>query len=163
MSGNPGLARRPLIVVGAALSFSLITAFGCGDDGLGKRYPVSGTVTYKDQPLAKGAISFYATGAGNETRGAFGTIENGKYSVSTQSDGDGAFPGDYVVSINAREADMSAAEKNAKGGSARQDDVLKAYKNAKSPIPQKYEVPESSGLKAKVEARSNTFNFNLTD
>jgi len=104
----------------------MITVLGCGDDGLGKRYPVSGTVTYKDQPLAKGAISFYATGAGNETRGAFGTIENGRYSLSTQSDGDGAFPGDYVVSINAKDADLSATEKNAKGGSARQDDVLKA-------------------------------------
>jgi len=150
-------------VVGTALSFTLISLVGCGDDGLGKRYPVSGTVTYKGEPLAKGAISFYATGTGNESRGAFGTIANGKYTLSTQSDGDGAFPGDYVVSINAKQADLSAAEKNAGGGSARQDDVLKAYKNAKSPIPQKYEIPESSGLKAKVEARSNTFNFELTD
>lgn len=153
----------PRTAVAAALSLAMITLFGCGDDGLGKRYPVRGTVTYKGQPLAKGAISFYATGSGNETRGAFGMIENGSYSLSTQTDGDGAFPGDYAVSINAKEADLAGTEKNAKGGSARQDDVLKAYKQAKSPIPKKYEVPETSGLKAKVEARSNSFNFDLTD
>ena len=61
-------------------------------------------------------------------------------------------------------ADMSQAKANQEktGGSFRQDDVAKAYKNAKSSIPRKYESPEA-GLKAKVEARSNTINFPLTD
>ena len=160
---DPAPTRLPRTAVIAALSLAMITLFGCGDDGLGKRYPVRGTVSYKGQPLAKGAISFYATGSGNETRGAFGMIENGSYSLTTQSDGDGAFPGDYLVSINAKEADLAGTEKNAKGGSARQDDVLKAYKKAKSPIPQKYEVAETSGLKAKVESKSNSFDFELKD
>jgi hypothetical protein len=58
--------------------------------------------------------------------------------------------------------DMSKAKENAaKGGSFRQDDVAKAYAKAKSAIPKKYENPDN--LKAKVEARSNTINFDLTD
>jgi len=137
--------------------------FGCGDDGLGKRYSVSGTVTYKGQPLEKGAISFYATGEGAEARGAAGVITDGQYTLSTQSEGDGAFPGDYLVVISARQPDLSAAAKHVNGGSYRQDDVMKANKNAKSLIPKKYEVPEQSGLKAKVEAKSNTIDFTLTD
>jgi len=147
------------------LSFALFAILGCADDGLGKRYPVSGTVTYKGEPLAKGTISFYSTsGAGAEARGAFGTITNGKYTLSTQGESDGAFPGDYVVGVSSKEVDLSQAEKNVvKGGSFRQDDVMKANKSAKSLIPKKYEVPETGGLKAKVEAKSNRFDFDLTD
>ena len=37
----------------------LLIIASCGtDDGLGKRYPVSGTVTYNGNPLEKGDISF---------------------------------------------------------------------------------------------------------
>ena len=57
---------------------------------------------------------------------------------------------------------MTKAEENRKkvGGSARQDDVSAAYKNAKSAIPRKYEAPI---LKATVEAKSNSISFDLTD
>ena len=158
--------RKSRSLFGTALSAcALLAILGCGDDGLGKRYPVSGTVTYKGQPVENGSISFYASGAGSETRGAAGVITGGKYTLSTQSENDGAFPGDYLVAITARDADMSEAQANAAkhGGSARQDDVAKAYATAKSLIPKKYEVPEQSGLKAKVEAKSNTIPFDLTD
>ena len=49
---------RPWGLLASLLIFATF-AFSCGsDDGLGKRYPVSGTVTYKDQPVPKGSISF---------------------------------------------------------------------------------------------------------
>jgi hypothetical protein len=139
---------------------------GCGDDGLGKRYPVSGKVTYKNQPLAIGTVTFFAIGGKDaETRGATGAIKDGSYSMSTIGGEDGVFPGDYQVSIASRNVDMSQAKANQEktGGSFRQDDVAKAYKNSESLIPKKYESTEKSGLKAKVEARSNTINFDLAD
>ena len=37
---------------------ALALSAGCGDDGYGRRYPVSGTVTYKGQPLKQGTITF---------------------------------------------------------------------------------------------------------
>jgi len=36
----------------------ILSVLGCSDDGLGKRYPVSGTVTYKGEPLKEGSIVF---------------------------------------------------------------------------------------------------------
>lgn len=159
---------RVTLVRSIATLFSvavLFTLAGCGNDGLGKRSPVSGTVTYKGQPLAKGTINFYAAAGGEEgaTRGAFGVIENGKYTLSTQGENDGAFPGDYLISIMARDVDMTEAQANTNGGSARQDDVSKAYANAKKLIPEKYEVPETSGLKKTVKSGSNTIDIELTD
>ncbi len=150
-------------VFSASLAMLLLT--GCGDDGLGKRYPVSGNVTYKGEPVASASISFYPiVGQGEEQRGASGVVKDGYYSLSTMGGDDGAFVGEYQVSISARAPDLSTAKANAqeRGGSYRQDDVAKAYSKASSAIPRKYESPDA-GLKAKVEAKSNTFNFDLTD
>jgi hypothetical protein len=150
-----------------ASAMMLLIVAGCGDDALGKRYPVSGKVTYKGKPLAVGSISFYPTGGapGSEARGATGSITDGYYNLSTIGGDDGAFPGEYAVAISARKPDMSQAQANqAKtGGSFRQDDVAKAYASASSDIPKKYESTEQSGLKRTIVAGSNTFNFDLTD
>ncbi|AMV36814.1 hypothetical protein [Planctomyces sp. SH-PL62] len=158
-------ARRATRFLFAPLALALIVP-GCSDDGLGDRYKVSGTVTYKDKPVSSGSIQFYpAGGGGPDQRGATGVITDGSYTLSTQGNDDGAFPGDYVVAITARKPDMGEAKANAEkiGGLYRQEDVAKAYKKASSDIPTKYESPESGGLKAKVEAKSNTIDFTLTD
>jgi hypothetical protein len=144
-------------------SLCVLTITGCGADDLGRRYSVSGTVTYKGQPVEKGTITFTPSDANG--RVATGTIENGKYTLSTLGDNDGALPGKYMVSMSAREIDLSIAEKNAEktGGMLRQDDVAKAYAKAKMDIPAKYELAETSGLTATVEQKSNTINFELQD
>jgi hypothetical protein len=162
------ISRRVLIQAISTFSCALafVVVIGCSDDSLGKRSPVSGTVTYKGAPLEVGTISFYATGGKDaETHGATGPITNGSYTLSTIGGDDGAFPGDYVVAISARKPDMSKAKANqAKtGGSFRQDDVAEAYKNAPSAIPKKYESTDTSGLKATVTSGSNKIDFPLTD
>src|SRR5690242_799074 len=83
---------------GTLLAFAGILALvGCSDDGLGKRFPVSGTITYLGKPLEKGSITFTPTNP--EGRGAVGEIKNGSYVLTTQTAGDGAFPGSYSVTI----------------------------------------------------------------
>jgi len=152
-------------VLGVLISaIGTLVIIGCSDDGLGKRFPVSGKVTYNGAPVADASISFRPVGGdqGADQRGASGTVKDGSYKLSTIGGDDGAFPGQYEVSISARTPDMTKAEENRQktGGSARQDDVAAAYKNAKSAIPRKYEAPI---LKATVEAKSNGINFELTD
>ena len=118
---------------------------GCGDDGLGKRYPVYGTVTYKDRPARDGNRYLLCHRQRCRDPCATGSIKDGSYSMSTIGGEDGAFPGDYQVSISSRNADMSEAKANQEktGGSFRQDDVAKAYKAADSVIPKKYDSTES--------------------
>jgi len=144
-----------------ALGMALMLVLGCSDDGLGKRYPVYGTVTYKGEPVAKGNINFVPTGA--EGRAANGPIENGKYTLSTLGNDDGAFPGSYQVAIIATDADYTQVKANAGGGAGRQDDVYKANMSAKSLIPTKYRSIQTSDLKAEIKPESNKFDFTLTD
>lgn len=155
---NSRITRRLLGV--AACGFWLL-ATGCSDDDLGKRYPVSGKVTYKSEPLAKGKITFRPENPAG--RAASGDVVDGAYQLATQSLNDGAFPGKYKVSITALSVDDSKVVENAKGGVGNQMDVIKANKAAKPLIPPKYQTAETSGLEKEVKEESNKFDFELTD
>ena len=69
---------------------ALFVLASCGtEDGLGKRYPVSGTVKYNGNPLEKGEISFIPEDI-SKNFGATGIITDGSYTLSMGGDGDGA-------------------------------------------------------------------------
>jgi hypothetical protein len=149
---------------GAVLCLGLFLTLGCGDDtGLPQRYPVYGTVTYKGEPVAKGQITFLPKKP--DGRAANGFIQDGRYTLTTATDGDGALPGEYGVQITAKEADQSKIAETIRkeGGGARQIDVGRAAAKAKNLVPPKYQLPETSKLEAVVKEQSNKFDFDLTD
>ena len=81
---------------GLVASIPLALLAGCGDGPEGpKPVPASGTVTYKGKPVESGSIQF-VPGAG---RAAAGPIVDGKFTLSTYADGDGAIPGPHQVGI----------------------------------------------------------------
>jgi hypothetical protein len=152
----------------SALFVGLTLVAGCSDDGFGRqRYSVQGTVTYKGENLAKGQISFVPDAPGGQA--ASGQIENGYYSLTTFTLGDGALPGKYKVTVVARDFDVEKAWSAARakgmppGAALPQDFSAKARKEAKSKIPTKYNLPTTTDLTAHVEARSNTKDFELRD
>jgi hypothetical protein len=133
---------------------------GCGeDDGIGRRYPVSGKVTYKGEPVTKGTVGFVPMDSSG--RAANGEIQSdGSYTLTTHAPRDGALPGKYRVSVSAVEVDTSVT-KNKPGGMYRVDLLAKAPR--KVLVPLKYGDPNQSGLTAEVKPESNTQDFKLTD
>ncbi len=152
-------------LIGIATSVvATVVILGCGDDsGLEARYKVGGKVTYKGEPVAKGTIAFVPADAA-KGRAASGTIENGSYSLTTATNGDGALPGDYKVTVTSTDLNVADVAKKT-GGLLHQGEAehKKAIKEAKSSIPTRYNLPDTSKLTAKVEARSNTIDFPLKD
>jgi hypothetical protein len=165
-------------VVSASFTIPVVLVIiGCGDNSdLPQRYPVSGTVTYNGKPLEKGTISFAPTDPNG--RGAGGMIADGRYSLTTHDENDGAIPGKYKVSVLAKEADPSKvdlkikkpregpeseAEKKAMATYFPQKVAGRAAAKAKNLVPAKYSSPETSGLTFEVKAQSNTAEFPLTD
>jgi hypothetical protein len=144
-----------------------VAILGCGGDesGLDRRYPVSGTVTYKGQPVAKATVVFEPSKPPlPQGRVANGFVEDGDYTMTTATADDGALPGEYKVVIFASNLDVPELAKK-QGGLLHQGDTehQKALKAATSPIPTKYSKSETSGLTAKVEAKSNQIDFDLPD
>ena len=158
---------QPLAV--AFFVSAMLSVLGCGgdDSGLGRRYPVTGKVTYNGAPVPHGTVNFIPTKPlPPEGRAATGAINDGVYALSTTGNQDGALPGDYMVAIVAMDVDMaSAASSKAEGGRIHEGDAAyqKAIKNAKKLIPVKYGAGETSGLKATVDSGTKTIDFPLTD
>jgi hypothetical protein len=149
---------------------ALLVLASCGkeDDGLGKRYPVSGTVTYNGSPLEKGEISFVTEDV-SKNFGATGTITNGSYTLSMGGEGDGAQAGKYKVTIIAKEDYMAKAQADftkVTGGQSPKllpNFVGKAAAEAKSLIPAGYGDARTTNLTAEVKEGSNSIPFELSD
>lgn len=164
MMRSRDLAPRFVTTLAVAGALFLI---GCADDGLGQRYPVSGSVTYKGEKVPTGTVNFIPSD--ESAKPATGEIKDGSYSLTTLSADDGAFPGKYKVTIESLDIDLSAAKAfvKSKGGDPEsqlpQELIVKARKNAKSNIPTKYAAQATSPLTAEVGTSSNTIDFPLED
>ncbi len=165
---SPGPRRTGRCLAVLALPACFLLASCANEDGLGKRFPVSGTVKYNGNPLEKGEISFISEDI-SKNFGATGTIANGSYTLSTGGDGDGAQAGKYKVTITVKEDYSERAEadfKKVTGSSSAKplpNFVAKAAAEAKSLIPAGYGDARTTTLKAEVEPKSNTIDFNLSD
>jgi hypothetical protein len=148
---------------------SAVLLASCGsDDGLGRRHPVKGTVTYNGTPLEQGVISFVPEDPAGV--GASGKVEKGYYTLSTGGDGDGARAGKYKVTITAKEPSLDKAKAEFEKTSGRteagfipQQFITKAAAQAKNLIPGGYGDVRSTNLAAEVKDQSNTIDFALTD
>jgi len=156
------------ILTAFAMGLATLIAPGCGDDtGLGKRYPVSGRVTFKNEPIKQGRINFIPAKAG-EGRAAQSEIVDGSYSLTTATEKDGALPGSYKVTISSVSIDPAAQAKLkefSQGGQSRLGpESAKIMKGAvANALPSKYSLPETSGLTAEVPEQSITQNFDLKE
>jgi hypothetical protein len=112
---------------------------GCGGDG---RLPITGTVSYKGEPIDHGSIEFIPTAGGKTASGAI--ITGGRFTIPADK---GLLPGKYTVKI-------SSVEVPAGGGA-----FGAPSKEAKEKIPEKYN--KKSTLSKDVKDGETTFEFKL--
>lgn len=124
-----------------AVSLLLALVFlGCKK---GKTYvPVTGTIKYADGSVPKGkagSITFQPVHVMPGTKGASGTIgDDGSFSLRTVKPGDGAMPGEYVITLS----------------------ILDSYPRGKSVVAEKYTKASTTPLKETVkESGENHFDF----
>ncbi|WP_347244319.1 carboxypeptidase-like regulatory domain-containing protein [Thermogutta sp.] len=133
-----------------------IVLLGCGKKGGPKLYPVEGKITYKGNPLAGANVLFVATDG--KASGAGRTDATGSYRIQSQW-GAGLPVGEYFVAVTKFE-DTGPIEEE---GPYNPEAANVEAPPPKPLVPQKYAVPEKSGLKASVRPDTNRFDFDLTD
>ena len=139
------ISRR--LVAPALLLTTVVVLSGC--DSTARRYGASGSVTYKDQPVKSGLISFVPKGSTAPAGGA--AITDGTYEVPSNP---GLPPGEYEVIISVPKAAPGKAAKEeegpGEGGEKETAETLPARYNAKTE------------LRAEVKAgEKNEFDFHL--
>ena len=134
---------------------------GCEqDDGMGRRYPASGIVTYQGKPVPKGTVTFVPEDAraGRVASGEF--AEDGSFTLTTHVRGDGALPGRYRVTVISQEVDRSRIPKVGPGMPL----LDRKHKvTARELVPRKYGSPTTTPLLEEVKPESNRFTFTLND
>lgn len=137
----------------SSTAISALSLTGCGAGQL-KTVPVTGTVTYKGDPLEGAAVVFFKEKAPPATGQ---TDASGTFTLTTFEPNDGAVPGDYVVTVAKME---SAPEVTDDGRIPRPA----SDKPPKSLVPIKYSEPKSTDLKETVASTGpNEFTFDLKD
>src|SRR4051812_9573839 len=106
---SPRTVPRAAAVLPALVLILALVAPGCGDEGVGKTYPVRGKVTLDGQPLvSKTAVVLFKPDAakGNTTpfEPAASVDSAGGYTLHTKKQR-GAPPGWYKVIVTATEAE----------------------------------------------------------
>ena len=134
------------------LSFSCFLLFflgflsGCGPssqiEGL---VPASGVVFYDGTPVAQATVIFSPTFSGKNARPVSATTdEKGHFSMMTLNPGDGAFPGEYVVTIAKTEQMGEPKKETMPDGKVvergRTDERIREM------LPVKYKEAKTSGL-----------------
>jgi hypothetical protein len=123
---------------------------------------VTGTVSYKGEPVKNGTVVFEVDGA----RPATGKIVDGQITeVTTAVSGDGVPVGTAKIAVFATDApDEPAGEPSAGANPGEQADMSDYMgMGAKSLIPPHFNDPASSGLTAEIKAGDNTVTLDLTD
>ena len=131
----------------------LVFASGCGGgvEPPPKTVKVEGTVNHKGQPLEAGKVILYPSAPpadGKPVRPTVGDVKGGKFTLSTFVAGDGAMPGDYKVSVESMDKEVTMEEFN-------------EGKRQKSLIPKKYSAMQTSGLTAKIPDQAEPFQLTL--
>jgi hypothetical protein len=125
--GLPGRALTALALLGPVFP-------GCGGDpDLLPTVPVSGTLAVDGKPVAKGAIHFHP----QKGQTANGIVADGRFTLSTYKEGDGAVAGKHRVAVEVN------TEVPMKDGDT----------TAKSLIPKKYASPDESGIELEIPAK----------
>jgi len=141
--------KQGLYRLGAAICLcaTLSTLGGCSDKNWGY---VTGTVTVKGQPVGPGSMMFEPENPESVTTpSAIAHFrEDGKYTLKSAGNREGAPVGTYLVMIHGRSEEAFGDEN--------------IDPNEKSAIPKKYLNHRLSGLKATVKPGQQTIDFDLT-
>ena len=131
-------------------------AGGCGSKSEGPQLAsVSGTVKFEGQPLENSQVVFLPDAPGAPPASG-ATDKNGYYRLMTRTPGDGAVVGKHRVTVSARGPDKVLPEGQLATG------LLGNTEPGDPLIPEKYFLPDTSGLTREVKSGRNTIDIELT-
>ncbi|MDC0936335.1 hypothetical protein OAS39_08600 [Pirellulales bacterium] len=142
----------------------LAAILGCGS-GHPETVRVNGTVTIDGKPVEEGEIRFIPTGG----RMAMGEIVDGKYSLRTYDENDGALVGSHRVTITATKIKRRKGvrpepppEAPRAEHQAWQDEMESiGFEDVEWLAPERYSYVDRSGLTADVQPGTNEIDFPL--
>lgn len=156
--------------------FAFVLTLGCSGGSNGNRpptYPVSGTITLNGKPVDGATVTFEPMEGKGSAVGS--TDAQGKYNLSTFNSGDGAIEGQFKVSISKYLTPVVKPSTSTPPGTFGPPGLPDDYSppvvgsgasrgasaGPKNELPAKYANVETSALRATVDKKSNTIDFEM--
>jgi hypothetical protein len=117
---------------------------GCSGSDRPPLAKVSGIVTLDKTPVEGAAVMFMPVAGGRPAQGL--TDAQGKFTLTTFDDGDGAILGEHKVTVTKVQITGAKATADGLSGTTEAGQIKEVWI-----VPQRYSVPETSKLTAKVE------------
>jgi hypothetical protein len=134
-------SRRRLLIALASLSLALLVP-ACAKGPRKPVYPVHGQVLVEGRPAPRAIVTFHPVGAAEDLRPSAQTDDQGKFTLTSYSGGDGAPEGRYAVTVTCFRA---LAARNLSEGD----------ENTRNVLPSRYANPATSQLQATVSKGNN--------
>lgn len=127
----------------------VVALAGCGKI---RPLPVSGIVKLDGQPVQGAVVTFHPEqGSGRVASGT--TDSEGRFALTTLESGDGAFPGDYKVTVQYSEGVVGPAASNMRDAfTGMQEAAKKRPTKPRYVVPASYGLPDQTDLRQKVPA-----------
>ena len=130
---------------GAILAALLVALTGCAKD---RPVPVSGIVRLEGRAIPGAVVTFHPERSG---RMATGTCDgDGHFALTTLQSGDGAFPGDYKVTVQYAEGVTPPPSTNVRDAFAGMAKAKPAKVAPKFVVPERYSRPNQTELRHTV-------------
>jgi len=142
-----------LVCLGWLSGFLILFPLGCGSRRP-ETAPVSGTVTLDGQPVTDGIIRFFPE-KGAPATGKIGS--DGRYTLSTFDQGDGAVLGSHRITITRR---APGGQPSSAGGAP--GEPAPGLPSGQPLLPARYSQPQTTPLETEVVGKTDTMDFALT-
>ena len=143
----------------------ILPASGCSSRAARPRtYPVSGTVTWKGQPVEAARVVFVPAAAGIEAASGV-TDAAGKFQLTTFVAGDGAQPGEYRVKVSKYDTKKASTADKKEYMSFEEEQKMVFSGDelptppAKNLLPKKFDNDATSGITHTVTKSSSTLDI----
>jgi hypothetical protein len=156
--------RAVLVLGGSAALLALVTS-GCRvSSASSEAVQVWGRVTYGGKPLEGGAIIFMPMEDLHTNWGVGQIDSHGMYRLSTYIPKTSLEPGPYRIYLMPTAPTFAQVNGSPKvRREAEKDGTAKVPETPKSPIPERFQKPQSSGIMVMVEQPSNRIDVDLKD
>jgi hypothetical protein len=138
--------RHRRLLAGAAVAAALVS-FGCGSGGTVK---VNGVVLLDGKALPGATVTFVPADAGKGKMATGTTDKDGNFQLTTAKPNDGAFPGDYKVTVTHAEGAEPPPAAGMKEAMQGFEKAQRQRKPSQSKVPPKYADANKTDLTQKV-------------
>jgi len=149
------MTKPVLISFVFSLSAFCFVLTGCNKEkGLDGLYPVKGKITWKGEVVQGASITLSPASSDGGARSAGATSDtNGEFKIRTLKPDDGAYPGEYTITVRKMVADKTYTDEEYEAANA--SGVSLPAVNSKNVLPDKYNNVKTSDLKFTVVAGKN--------